>query len=180
MSRIEGFIKPAEVLDRVELRSGMRVADLGCGAGFFTLVAAQVVGAKGVVYAVDIQQSALSAVEDKAHLNGLEEVIKLIWADLETYGSTKIPDRSLDLAIVCDVLFQNDKPQDIMKEAQRITKHGGKVLVIDWKLKDLPFGPLPDNRISEHKVKTLSAEIGLKLIDEWDPSPYHYSLVFAV
>lgn len=180
MSKIEGFIKPLEVLDRLELRPGMRVADLGCGAGFFTLAAAQVVGEKGGVYAVDIQQSALSAVEDKAHLQGYEDIIHLVWADLEVYGSTKIDDGSIDLTIVVDVLFQNDKTQNILKEAQRMTSKKGKILVIEWRLKDLPFGPLPDDRISSHKVKSFAQKVGLKLVDSWDPSPYHYALVFEV
>jgi len=177
MPRIEGFIKPEKVLDRVEISEGAQVADLGCGAGFFSLAAAKFVGNKGKVYAIDIQQSALSAVEDRAHLQGLEDIIKLVWADLEILGSTKIKDSSIDLAIVVDVLFQNDGPEKILKEAKRMTKSGGKVLIIDWKAKKLPLGPLPNNRISEHKVKEAAASLGLELIDSWDPSPYHYSLV---
>lgn len=178
MPRIEGFIKPEIVLDRVGLRQGMRAADLGCGAGFFILPAAKVVGTKGLAYAVDIQKVALSAVEDKASLQGLEEIIHLVWADLEVYGSTKIPEASLDLTMLIDVLFQNIKVEEIFKEAKRITKSDGKIIVIDWKLQDLPFGPLPDKRISEHDVKKIAAGLDLKEVDSWDPSPYHYSLVY--
>ncbi len=178
MPRIEGFIKPEEVLDRIGLKQGMKTADLGCGAGFFILSAAKIVGEKGVAYAVDIQQSALSAVEDKAHMEGLDSIVRLIWADLEVYQSTKLPDNTLDISMLVDVLFQNDKPQEIFKEAKRITKKDGKILIIDWKLKDLPFGPLPDNRISEHDVKKMAQDSGLNLVDSWDPSPYHYALVY--
>ncbi|MDD5626753.1 MAG: class I SAM-dependent methyltransferase [Patescibacteria group bacterium] len=178
MPRIEGFIKPEEVLDRVGLKQGMKTADLGCGAGFFILPAAKIVGEKGVAYAIDIQHSALSGVEDKAHMEGLDDIVKMVWADLEVYQSTKLPDNTLDLAMLVDVLFQNDKPQEIFKEAKRITKEDGKILIIDWKLQDLPFGPLPNNRISEHKVKELAQDLGLDLLDSWDPSPYHYALVY--
>lgn len=179
MPRIEGFIKPEEVLTRLELRENMKVADLGCGAGFFILPAAKMVGDKGAVYAVDIQKSALSAVEDKARLEGLENIVKLVWADLEIFGSTKIPASSVDLTLIVDTLFQSDQPREILREAQRITKSGeGKIVIIDWKLQKLPLGPLPDKRISEQKVKDITQEIGLKLIDSWDPSPYHYCLVY--
>jgi len=178
MPCIEGFIKPKEVLDRVGLKQGQKTADLGCGAGFFILAAASVVGEKGQAYAVDIQQSALSAVEDRAHMEGLENVVRLVWADLETAGSTKLADNFLDLAMLVDVLFQNKKLEEILKEAVRITKPGGEILIIDWKLKDLPFGPLPDQRISEHDVKAMAEEQGLALVDSWDPSPYHFSLVY--
>jgi len=178
MPRIEGFIKPEKVLDRVEVSEGAQVADLGCGAGFFSLTAANFIGETGKVYAIDIQQSALSAVEDRAHLQGLEDIIKLVWADLEVLKSTKIKKNSIDLAIVVDVLFQNEGSGKILQEAQRMVKSDGKILIIDWKTKKLPLGPLPDNRISEHKVKQLAEGLGLKLVDSWDPSPYHYALVY--
>lgn len=178
MPRIESFIKPEEVLNRLELREGMKAADLGCGAGFFVFPAAKIVGDKGLVYAVDVQKSALSAVEDKAALEGVENIVRLVWANLEIAGSTKIPNDSLDLALLIDVLFQNQKPEEIIKEAKRITKNTGKIVIIDWKLKELPFGPLPDQRISEQKVKKMAAALGLNLAESWDPSPYHYCLVY--
>jgi len=178
MPHIEGFIKPKEVLDRVGLKQGQKTADLGCGAGFFILAAAAVVGEKGQAYAIDIQQSALSAVEDQAHMEGLENIVKLVWADLEVAGSTKLADNILDLTMLVDVLFQNDQHEKILQEAVRITKPAGQILIIDWKLKDLPFGPLPDQRISEHDVKAMVEKQGLSLIDSWDPSPYHFGLVY--
>ena len=61
------LINPFKVLERAGLQSGWSVADLGCGAlGHFVFPAAQLVGGNGKVYAVDIQKTALKAIEKTA------------------------------------------------------------------------------------------------------------------
>ena len=47
------WFNPETILETAGLRSGMVFVDVGCGDGFFTIMAAQVVGPKGMVYAVD-------------------------------------------------------------------------------------------------------------------------------
>jgi ubiquinone/menaquinone biosynthesis C-methylase UbiE len=52
---------------------GDRVADVGCGMGYFTIPLARRVGPQGRVLAVDLQQRQLSVVESRAQHAGLRD-----------------------------------------------------------------------------------------------------------
>jgi ubiquinone/menaquinone biosynthesis C-methylase UbiE len=58
------------------VRPGMTVVDLGCGLGFNTMGMAELVGEKGRVVALDIQQKMLDGVMRRAKKMGLEKRIK--------------------------------------------------------------------------------------------------------
>lgn len=53
---------------------GQTVADLGCGPGFYSLGLAECVGPEGRVYAVDSDERAIRAVEEKADKRGYHNV----------------------------------------------------------------------------------------------------------
>ena len=59
------------------VREGMIVLEPGCGMGYFTLPLAQMVGSKGRVVAVEIQQRMLSVLERRARKAGLLDRIEL-------------------------------------------------------------------------------------------------------
>lgn len=168
------LLKPKTILERAGIREGMKVADMGCGAqGHFVFPAAELVGKSGKVWAVDILKSALNAIESRARYENASNVEPL-WSDIEIYKGTKIPDASLDI-----VMLVNNLPKDaMMKEAVRLVKSGGKLLVVDWKVTDTPFGPPSVKRRAPNDIKTDIARFGLKLVDEFEAGQYHYGLVF--
>jgi ubiquinone/menaquinone biosynthesis C-methylase UbiE len=167
-----------KVLEIAGLSEGARVADLGCGArGYFSLQAAKLVGTKGVVYAVDILKSALNGVESNARLHGLSN-IRTLWSDLEKFGATKLPENYLDFALLINILFQTVDDETVIKEAVRLLKRGGKLLVVDWKKTGAPFGPPIQDRSSPEEIKQIVNRLGLKLEKEFEAGPYHYGLVF--
>ncbi|MGB9609268.1 MAG: class I SAM-dependent methyltransferase [Minisyncoccia bacterium] len=180
-SKIPGgneLINAREFLAKIGIEEGMIVGDLGCGArGHFSLQAAKMIGPRGLVYAVDILPSALRGVEANAKMLGINN-IKTVWADLEIYGATKIPKESLDLALLINILFQTKKDEEIIKEAVRLIKSGGKLVICDWKKTGAPFGPLVDDRPDPEELKKIVANLGLKMEKEIEAGPYHFALVF--
>src|SRR5262245_12164845 len=60
-----------KVVPALDLKPGMRVADLGSGSGVFTIPFARAVGSAGKVYAIDIDKGLLAIVADKAKAGGL-------------------------------------------------------------------------------------------------------------
>ena len=74
------FVKPADIVGQAGLKYGQKVADFGCGAGFFTLPAARLVGDEGVVYAVDIMPDRLAVTQSSAQQAGLKNV-QVVQAD---------------------------------------------------------------------------------------------------
>jgi len=171
------FLKPQEVLASLNVIEGMKVADLGCGnLGYFIIPLAKLVGKEGVAYALDIQKSVLDGVKSRAKLEGITN-LETVWANLEKAGSIQIPAGSLDIALLINVLFQNKDRKAIIKEAARLLKKGGKLLIIDWKKTGIPFGPAVQLRVDFSEIKKMSAELGLNLIEEKEFGDYFWGLI---
>jgi len=163
--------------DILELPYGAKVGDLGCGSmAFFTLQAAKLVGDKGQVYACDIQKDVLSSVESKAKQEGLYN-IKTVWTNLELVGATKI-NEPLDYTFLVNTLFQSKAHQEMLKEAYRLTKTGGRLLLIDWKISSGPVGPANDMKVPKDLAERMATEVGFKKISEFEAGNSHYGMIF--
>ncbi len=172
------LIDPLTILSHLDIHDGDTVADLGCGGGgHFVGPLAKAVGAKGKVYAVDIQKNVLKLVEGKMRQEHILNVIP-VWSDLERGGIADIPSGSCDLSVLINILFQNTKHDRIVQEASRMIKSMGRVMVIDWKTSGSPFGPPSDRRVSAQQVKDIAQVLNLSLLEEFDAGPYHYGLIF--
>ena len=171
---MEGFLSPDEILDQLNLKPDMVAADFGCGSGGFTIPLAKRLK-EGLVYAVDIQESPLSALKSRALLENVTN-IRITRSDLEKPKGSAVPDSSLDLVLISNLLFQIKNKTAIISEAKRVLKKGGVLLVIDW-VPRAPQGPA-EGRISAKEVKKIAKDIGLELEKEFEAGKYHYGLVF--
>ena len=172
-----GFMNPEKIAAGFGIKEGMTIADFGSGAGYFTILLGQRVGANGKVFALDIQESALDNVRVKARAAGLEN-IETIRSNLEVPGSSGLADNSQDMVLLANILFQSQQKPEIIKEAVRVLKNGGILVVIDWKRAAGGFGP-PDNlRIDEIAMRSLV--LGEKLVFENDinAGQFHYGMRF--
>lgn len=167
-----------QILSDLGLAEKMQVADFGSGGrAYFALHSAKLVGPNGLVYAIDILKANLQSVEDLARFYNFKN-IKTVWADLEVAGSTKIQVGTIDLVIIANLLFQTRKHQEIFKEAHRLLKKDGKILLIDWKRTASPLGPPVEMRIDINQIKKICQESGFHLEKEFDAGPYHLGQVF--
>ena len=172
-----GFLNPDMVINEFGLRQGMSVADFGSGAGYFTIIMAARVGREGRVYALDIMESALDSVREKARAVGLENV-EAIRTDLEVVGSSGLSDQSQDMVLLANILFQSDKKAEIVREARRTLKDGGSLIIVDWKKGAGGFGP-PDNlRTDEMAMHSLAVGEGLVFERAFDAGQFPFGIVF--
>lgn len=172
------LLDPQEIFKHTEIKAGDKIADLGCGgAGHFTIPAANRVGSQGIVYAVDILKSVLNSVSSIARLEGVHNVSP-VWSNLEIIGATNIPEKSVDLAFLKNILFQSKQHENIFKEAYRLLKEEGQLLVVDWGQGASPFGPAVVDRVKPADLKEIAKKTGFKLMDEFAAGNYHFGLVF--
>lgn len=172
------LLHPEKILTEAGVGIGMRVADLGCGNGYFTLTAAQMVGSRGQIYAVDILKSCLATVKREAGHNHLLN-IKLVWSNLEKAGATRIPANSLDMTLIIHALYQAHDKIAFLREAVRLLKPGGKLLIVDWKKHPTPIGPPESDRMAEDEVRQLVDKIrDLKELKGFTPGEYHFAMVY--
>lgn len=166
------------ILKKVQVSEKSKVADLGCGAsGHFIFPAADLIGRGGKVYAVDILRTVLESIGKRIKQDNIEN-IETIWSDLEVFGATKIESGSLDIALLINTLYQSRKRAEIIREAVRMLKKGGRLLVAEWKNISSPIGPPIGARVKLDLLKTAAAKFGLKLEDEFEAGQYHYGVIF--
>ena len=174
MSELE-FLEPQKILNELELRKDMIACDFGSGAGGWVIPLAKRLR-KGKVYALDVQEEMLSALESQANLERVFN-IKTILCDLEEIKGLRLRDNFADLILMTNLLFQLEDKKQVFKEGKRILKKGGEILVVGWKEKS-PFGPR-EGRVSSEEVKKLARDAGLELKKEFEAGDYHYGLVFT-
>lgn len=172
----QSFIRPEEFWRALGLRAGQTVAHLGCGAGFYIIPAAKIVGSKGKVVGIDILPDMLSEVENKAKRAGVTNIVKTIRSNLENERGSTLDDASVDWVLVANILHQS-QPAKILTEAARIVKGDGSIVVIDWDTAATPFGPPTQHRLSEVEVQHIVSQSSLVIKHRFAPSPYHYGLV---
>ncbi|MFH0852709.1 MAG: class I SAM-dependent methyltransferase [bacterium] len=175
MAGTEGFLNPQKVLDQLEVKSGWRIGHFGCGHGYFTIPMASLVGGEGVIFAIDILQDALDEVRSKAEEGNLKN-IETVRGNLELVGGSKLKSDSCDMVLLANILFESQKKEDIVKEASRVLKAGGEVVIIDWAN---GAGLTSDSgwRISAQQAQALAESQNFKLEKKFDAGGYHYGLV---
>jgi ubiquinone/menaquinone biosynthesis C-methylase UbiE len=115
------------VLDRVGIRPGERVLELGPGPGVFTLEAARRTAPGGTLVAVDIQPKMIAAVEAKVRQAGLDNV------ETHVASAYDLPfeDASLDRAFLVTVLPEIPDRQRALAELHRVLKPGGVLSITE-------------------------------------------------
>lgn len=169
----KGFLNPEDVLSQLDLKANMLAAEFGCGSGGFTVYLAKKLS-EGLVWAIDILEGSLSALKSRQLIEGLNN-IKIVRGDLEKPNGSTIPSSSLDLVVIPNVLFQAEDKTAIMKEADRVLKNRGILVIIDW-LPETAQGP--EQKVSPKEVQKIAEKLELKFKKEIEAGKYHYGLVF--
>ncbi|MEF3691872.1 MAG: class I SAM-dependent methyltransferase [Candidatus Moraniibacteriota bacterium] len=169
------FVSPEKIIKIAGIKSGDKVADFGCGAGYFSLPAAKTVGEAGQILAFDVLPSAIEALESRASTDGIDNItVKRV--NLEKENGTGLEEESVDWVIVKDVLFQNKRKQNILHEAKRILKKGGNILVMEWN-ENLKLGPDGDFRIDAKELVEIIFAEGFVFKKKVDAGDYHYVII---
>jgi len=154
-ARVEG-LKIEQVVKALGLKAGDVVADLGAGTGLFEPQLAYAVGTRGRVYAVEIDKGFLDEIDRKVeelHISSIETV-------LGTPTDPKLPTRSVDVALMHDVLHHVEQRQAYLKSVAQYLKPTGRVAVVEFNAKDSPHKDDPALVVSKEQGAALMAEAG--------------------
>lgn len=146
-------------LETLGLREGMTFMDIGCGYGFFTIKAAQIVGEKGKVYGVDIDFSSIDQLEQDA----IEKGLKNIHTKVAEAEKTIFCEECADIIFYNTVLHDFRDPVKVLRNARIMVKPTGRLVNSDWKKKQGSFGPPLQIRFSEEQAGKLIKQAGFTI-----------------
>ncbi|BAI62251.1 conserved hypothetical protein [Methanocella paludicola SANAE] len=160
---------PDAILSKAGLKPGMTFVDIGCGQGYFALPAARIVGPKGRVYGIDIDEEALGVLGRKAADLGL--MIETIAGEGENMVACE---GCADVVFFGICLHDFEDPEKVLANALRMLKPGGKLADIDWKKEPMEGGPPLEKRFSEEKALELIEGAGLAVESREDVGGRYY------
>ena len=123
------------VVAALDLKSGMRIADLGAGTGVFTLPLATAVGETGRVYAIDIDPDLLAIVAEKTKSAGLANVEIIVAGETDP----RVPE-PVDLLFLSDTLHHLPEQGSYVKQFAKLLRPGGRVAIIEFAEGHWPAG----------------------------------------
>jgi protein-L-isoaspartate O-methyltransferase len=172
----EAWQKPEQIMDALGVAEGSTVADIGAGAGWFTIQLARRVGPNGAVYAQDVQRQMLEAIRRRVAREGLQNVQTRLGA-----GSTpNLPERTFDAILVVDVYDAVDEPVPLLRNLAAALKPGGRLGIVNYKPGNGGPGPGPDEgiRVDSASVERDASAAGLRVLAR-QTLPYQYLLVLG-
>lgn len=170
------FLNPQAAIAAAHISPGSRVADLSSGSGFFARAAARHVGPEGEVWAVDAHPDMLVRLKNLAAAEGLRNV-EVIRGSLERAGGTRLPDAGLDFCIIANALFSASDKEAVAREAHRVLRKAGRLLLIDWSESHGGLGPHPSHVVAQEEAKKIFGRAGFAHAEDIPAGAYHWGLI---
>ncbi len=125
------FWSQMDVVMEAGVRPGFQVLDFGCGIGSHSIIASELVGAKGKVYALDIHPLALKKVCELAAKKKLSNIQTIC-----SNCATGLKDGSIDVVLLYDVFHGLSDPNSVLQELHRVLRQNGLLSFTDHHMDD--------------------------------------------
>lgn len=174
---------PADTLRRLGLTPGDRVAEIGCGNGYFALPAARLADPASV-YAVDVDATLLAELEGMANAQGIGNVVP-VRGDARDLADL-LPE-PVDLALLANAFHGIDDRAGFVAGVAAALAADGRFVVVNWRdrpreetaVDGEPRGPPTELRLGPEETRRAVEDASdLRLAREVDLPPFHYGLVF--
>ena len=167
---------PSKAIKALAIRPGQTVADIGAGSGYYSVRLAAAVGPTGRVFATDIQPEMLALIRKKLQAQPIPQ-IELV---LGTATESKLPDASVDLALMVDVSHELAEPQVFIRSLRRALKPGGRLVLIEFRKEDARVPIREEHKMTVREAKLELEAEGLRLREVIDVLPWQHILVFTL
>jgi ubiquinone/menaquinone biosynthesis C-methylase UbiE len=164
---------PARVIDALQLKPGMTVADIGAGTGYFSLRLAKSPAAP-TVYAVDIEKSMLEHIQQRAMHDGVKNVHTVQGA-----ADSSNLSQPVDLVLMVDTYHHIPNRVAYFSALKSKMKPGARLAIVDFR-KDSPAGPPVEFRFTPEQISAEIAKAGFVLQTSHDFLPRQLFLVYSI
>ena len=162
------------LLRELGLKPGMTVADVGAGTGYYARRMAPLVGSTGEVLAVDVQPQMIQMLTElakKANLTNIKPILGAV-------DNVKLPDASVDLAIMVDVYHELEFPFEVMQSLVRAIKPGGRIVFVEYRAEDAKVPIKALHKMTEAQVRKEAAVHELVYERTASTLPWQHVVIF--
>jgi ubiquinone/menaquinone biosynthesis C-methylase UbiE len=170
----DAWQRPDEVMDKLRIAEGSAVADLGAGAGWFTMRLAARVGPNGVVYAEDVQPPMIEAIKRRVARAQLKNVKTVLGKSLDP--SLPAP---VDAVLIVDAYNEMEQPRVVLRNLASYLKPNGLIGIVESKKDGWGPGPPMEERVDPERMINDAETAGLRLVSKETFLRYQYMLIFA-
>lgn len=165
---------PGKAIAALNIRPGQVIADIGAGSGYYTMRLADAVGARGRVYATDIQPEMLALIKKKIDA-GSPGNVELI---LGTETDTRLPAAAIDMALMVDVYHELGQPQTFLRSLKGALRPGGRLVLIEFRKEDASVPIRAEHKMSIREVRMELEAEGFRFDRVIDVLPWQHILIF--
>jgi protein-L-isoaspartate O-methyltransferase len=166
--------RPDLLMSALKIRPGDTVADIGCGSGYYTRRLARMVGPRGSVFAVDIQQEMLDILRTNLTREGITNVKPV----LGTLTDANLPPASADLILLVDVYHEFDHPFEMVTALVKALKPAGRIVFVEFRAED-PAVPIKAvHKMSIEQVRKEMSLQPLQWVETINTLPRQHIVVF--
>ena len=127
------------------------------------------------VYAVDIQPGMLELLNRAVANARLTNVVPVLAA----VDDPRLPEQSLDLALMVDVYHELSSPQVTLGHLKRALKPGGRLVLLEYRAEDPDVPILPEHKMTKAQVKQEIEHEGFRQLRVYDDLPRQHLIVFT-
>jgi predicted methyltransferase len=168
--------KPEVVIEAMQLREGMTVAEIGAGTGFFTRRLAKAVGPSGKVLAEEIQPQMLDLLKQNAAKEGIANITTI----LGTETDPKLPAHGVDRLLLVDVYHEFQKPEPMLAKLRESLAPGGTVTLVEYRLEGDSAAHINiKHRMSVEQVLAEWNAAGFELANRIETLPAQHIFIFS-
>ena len=147
------FQNPEKIL-KPYVSNGMKVLDIGCGPGFFTIELAKLIGDSGNVIAADLQVEMILKLKEKIKNTSFKEKIDFLVCEKDRIGLSD----NFDFILVFYMLHEVPSQKKFLNELYAHLKANGKVLISEPKI--------GVSKKDFQKSINIATDIGFKIIEK--------------
>jgi ubiquinone/menaquinone biosynthesis C-methylase UbiE len=123
----DSWQRPEDIIDRLNIKPGSKVADIGCHEGYFSIKLSKKVDSQGKVYAVDVSKDKIEKL--KKHL--ADRNINNVNAVLGKEDDPALPANTLDAVLIVDTYHEMDAHQEILHHIKTALKTKGRLVICE-------------------------------------------------
>jgi ubiquinone/menaquinone biosynthesis C-methylase UbiE len=132
LNPVRSIIHSPEKVLKNHVNQGMCVLDIGCGMGYFSLPMAKLVGEKGSVLAIDLQERMLKALNRRAIKANLTKNLETRLCSNNSLNIADVTGR-IDFALAFAMIHEVPDKARLFEEIFKALKPGGKLLIAEPK-----------------------------------------------